>query len=82
MGINKKKEENKEKKKKQYPTYPKCSEFIPEILLLDTKTYRKIWKLQNVSLDEAIAQLSQLNDLKFKQSGRDNKKGAREIDGI
>ena len=71
--MTEKKEENKEKKKKQYPTYPKCSEFIPEILLLDTKTYRKIWKLQNVSLDEAIAQLSRLNDLKFRQSGNNKK---------
>ena len=70
---NDKKEENNGNKKKRYPTYPKCSEFIPEIVLLDTKTYRKIWKLQNVSLDEAIAQLSRLNDLKFKQSGNNKK---------
>ena len=80
--MKNKKKKNNGNEKKRYPTYPKCSEFIPEIVLLDTKTYRKIWKLQNVSLDEAIAQLSSLNDLKFKQSGRDNKKGVREIDGL
>ena len=68
------KEENNGKKKK-YPTYPKCNEFIEEIILRDMKTYRKIWKLQNVSLDEAIAKLSQLNDLKFRQSGKSKKGG-------
>jgi len=72
--MEKEKEANNEKRKKQYPTYPKCDVFIPEILLLNTKTYCKIWKLHNVSLDEAIAQLSRLNDLKFKQSGDSQKR--------
>ena len=62
------------KKQKQYPTYPKCDFFIPEILLLDSKNYHKIFKLSYVSLDEAIAQLSRLNDTKFKQSGSNEKK--------
>ena len=66
--------ENNGNKKKRYPTFPKCDEFIPEIVLLNTKTYSKIWRLQNVSLDEAIAQLSRLNDQKFRQSGNNKDK--------
>lgn len=67
-------EENNGKKKKRYPVYPKCSEYIEEIVVRDMRTYRKLWKLQNVSLDEAIAQLSRLNDLKFRQSGNNKKR--------
>lgn len=75
---DKKNVENNGNKKKRYPTFPKCDEFIPEIVLLNTKTYSKIWKLQNVSLDEAIAQLSRLNDQKFRQSGNNKKDGEKE----
>lgn len=73
--MNGKKEENNgnKKKQKQYPTYPKCDVFIPEILVLDTKSYRKMFKYSYISLDEAIAELSRLNDTKFKQSGGSEK---------
>jgi len=74
-----KEEEENNGKKKKYPTYPKCDAFIREIVVLDTKSYHKLYKLSYVSLDEAIAQLSRLNDLKFRQSGKNKKGGEDEV---